>query len=175
MPLDLINGYSRKDSSSASNVYYGYTVNPNPADGDAVFAIRRVNTVAGVETVTWTNGNPLSYSDTWTGRTFSFGAPGGTLGFTYSKSSTVPYYASFTWSSISGVSKYVITATNSNNQILDGFGLTLRSNDAAKPFTANLTNTYVYTQQFVNSGTYSVTLTATNVAGSISSTYVINF
>jgi hypothetical protein len=46
MALDLANGYSKKDSASASNVYYGYSTNPNPADTDLTFAIRLVNTTA---------------------------------------------------------------------------------------------------------------------------------
>lgn len=175
MPLDLANDYSRKDSASASNVYYAYTVNPNAADGDKVFAIRKVSTTAGVETITWTNGNQMSYSDSWTSRTYSFGAPAGTLGFTYSKTTTQPYVATFNWSAITGVSKYVITAKDANGALLDESGNLLRGPYVTRTFTTNLTNVTLWSQPFISTGTYSVTLTAQNVAGVLTASYTINF
>lgn len=174
MALDLTNGYQRKDSSSASNVYYGYTPNINAADGDKVFAIRRVNTLAGVETVTWTNLNQLSYNDSWSGRTYSFSQPGPITGLTWSLASGNYYVAAFTWSSVNGVSKYIVTATNSSNKILNRDGsISLALNNTG--YTVDLYNETKYTQFFLSSGTYSLTVSAHNAIGSTSSTAVINF
>lgn len=174
MALDLTNGYQRKDSSSASNVYYGYTPNLNASDSDKVFAIRKVNTAAGVETVTWTNLNQLSYNDSWSGRTYSFSQPGPIVGLTWSLSSGNFYVASFTWSSINGVSKFIITATDSSNKILNRDGSTrLAVNNTG--YTVDLYNETRYTQFFLSSGTYSLTVSAHNAIGSTSSTAVINF
>ncbi len=174
MALDLTNGYQRKDSSSASNVYYGYTSIINAADADKVFAIRKVNTANGVETSTWTNLNQFSYNDSWLGRTYSFSQPGPITGLTWSLSSGNYYVAVFTWSSVNGVSKYIITATNSTNQVLERDGsVSLALNNTG--YTIDLYNDTKYTQFFLSSGTYSLTVSAHNAIGSTSSTTVINF
>lgn len=173
MALDLANGYIRKDSASASNVYYGYSLG-NPTDTDKVYAIRKVNNAGNVETVTWTNGDPISFNDSWSSRTYSFGVPGGNLNLTWSRVTTPERQASFTWSQITGVSKYLVTIKNSNGQILNPDG-SLYTSQYFKSFGSNLFNTFAYTQGFVSSGTYSITLTATNVAGSITSIGTFSF
>lgn len=175
MPFDLANGYSRKDSASASNVYYAYTTVQNPADTDKVFAIRRVNTAASVETVSWTNGDSISFNDSWSGRTYSFSTPGGNLNLTWSRVTTPERLASFTWSQINGVSKYLVTVKDSSGNILNPDGTVYRSQFNFKSFGSNLFNTYAYTQGFLDAGTYSLTLTATNVAGSISTIGTFSF
>jgi hypothetical protein len=173
MALDLVNGYQRKDSASASNVYYGYTPNPNASDTDKVFAIRRVNTAAGVETVTWTNGDAISYSDSWSGRTYSFAAPGGSLGLTCTSvtSSNGAYIGTFTWSTLNGVSKYIISVTNSTG-LIDEFGNRM-SGPNARTWTSYVFNQTSWTQNFGLTGSHTFTLTATNVAGSTSSRVAI--
>jgi hypothetical protein len=191
MALDLANGYSRKDSASASNVYYGYSTNPNPADTDLTFAIRLVNTAAGVENVKWSNGEPIFISS-WTGRTFSFIAPTTALNLTYSLTTNTTYYnrptftqslplgsfknysGSFTWSSINGVNKYLVTVKDNSGNILDKNGLKLKG-PYAPNWTVNYPNTYAHSQGFIDSGTYTVMVTAQNLGGSTSSTATIYF
>ena len=181
MALDLANGYSRKDSASASNVYYGYSVDPNASDTDKVFAIRRVTNAAGVETVKWTNGNFFSYTSDWTGRTYSFATPGGNLNLTASTStlsinSIVTHrIASFTWSALNGVSKYLITALDTNGNLITIDGNPLRGHYVNRTYTAELLNLTSWTQNYLNSGTYTFTVRAENVAGSTSSSLTINF
>lgn len=173
MALDLNNGYQRKDSASASNVYYAYTSNPNAADTDKVFAIRRVNTAAGVERVTWTNGDPISYNDSWSGRTYSFSVPVGSIGLTCSlTSSNGLYIGTFTWSALNGVSKYLVSVSNSTG-LINEFGLKIGGLNP-RTFTANVFNQTSWTQPFIATGSHTFTLTAQNVAGSTSSTITVN-
>ena len=174
MALDLNNDYQRKDSASASNVYYAYTSNPNATDTDKVFAIRKVNTAAGVETITWTNGDPISYNDSWSGRTFSFAAPGGSLGLTCTSitSSNGFFIGSFTWSTLNGVSKYLISVTNSS-ELIDEFG-TKVGGQYPRSFTSYVFNQTSWTQNFGRTGSHTFTLTAQNVVGSTSSKVVVN-
>jgi hypothetical protein len=189
MTLDLANGYIRKDGSSASNVYYGYSYNQSAGDGDKVFAIRKVSTVGGVETVTWTNGTQQSYINDWSGRTYSFVTPAGTLGLTYSKilstetvtSGTYSFtyaksrFVSFTWSSINGVSKYLITSKDGSGNLLNVDGAPLRGQYVTRDYTTEVFNLTSYSQGYLDAGTYTLTVTAVNVAGSISSTATFNF
>jgi len=181
MALDLANGYTRKDSASASSVYYGYSVDTNAADTDKVFAIRRVSTAAGVETVKWTNGNQFSYISDWVGRTYSFAAPGGSLNIT-STTSTITINSivthrigSFTWSALNGASRYLITAVNTSGALINGDGTLLRGHYVNRSFSNELYNTTSWTQQYLDPGTYSFTVRAENVAGFTSSTVTINF
>jgi len=168
MALDLANGYLRYDSASASNLYYGYNINQNAGNGDYTWAIRRVNTSGGVQTINWSNGDQSSYISSWTNRANYFSAPSGNMGFTYSKSGNT---ISLSWSLLSGVDKYIITVTNSNNQLLDNRGNVYTGPYAYQriytDFVNNLTN---YNIGFT-SGTYSVTLTGYNTYGTTSSTY----
>jgi hypothetical protein len=174
MGLDLANGWVRQDSSSASNVYYGYSVVGNPADTDTVYAIRLVTTSAGVQTIKWTNNDPLSYCSSWSGRTYSFAVPTGSLGLTWSTSSTPLYTALFSWSGLTGVSKYTITVANSNR--LDKMGNAIVGQYAyQRAYTENYTNLYAHSQIFPGTGSYNITLTAINYAGSITATTSVTF
>lgn len=189
MALDLANGYSRKDSASASNVYYGYSVNSNPLDSDKVFAIRLVTNASGVETVKWTNNNSNSYVSSWSGRTFSFSAPGGSLGLTattsiisetytigtFSITSVKQRTALFSWSSLNGVSKYLVTSSDNSGRFLSQDGSILRSPYFNTSYGGELLNLTSYSQTYTDSGTYTFTVRAENVAGFTSSTVVINF
>ena len=189
MALDLANGYIRKDGSSASNVYYGYSYNQNAGDNDKVFAIRKVSTVGGVETITWTNGTQQSYINDWSGRTYSFSAPAGSLGLTYATttltetvtSGTYSFtyaksrFVSFTWSSINGVSKYLITSKDASGNLLNVDGAPLRGQYVTRDYTTEVFNLTSYSQGYLDAGTYTLTVTAVNVAGSISSTATFNF
>jgi hypothetical protein len=173
MGLDLANGWVRQDSSSASNIYYGYAFG-NPADTDTVYAIRLVNTTAGVQTVKWTNNDPQSYCSSWSGRTYSFVAPSGSLGLTWSTSSSPNYSGRFSWSALTGVSKYVVTVTGT--QLLNQDGSALVGQYAyQRSYTANYTNQYVHYQGFLGTGSYTVAVTAINYGGSSTSTATVTF
>jgi len=172
MALDIANSYLRYDSASASNLYYGYNLNQNAGNDEYTWSIRRLNTSSNVQSVNWANGDQLAYLSSWTNRSSYFTAPTGNLSFTYSKSGGS---ISLSWSLLSGVDKYIITATNSINQVVDSLG-----NPFIGPygyqrtytgFVNNLTN---YSLSFINSGTYSVTLTGYNTYGTTASTYVVN-
>ena len=189
MALDLANGYIRKDGSSASNVYYGYSYNQNAGDNDKSFAIRKVSTVGGVETITWTNGTQQSYINDWVSRTYSFTSPAGSIGLTYSKtlstetvtSGTYSFtfaksrIASFTWSSINGVSKYIITSKDGSGKLLNVDGTPLSGQYVTRNYTTEVFNLTSYSQGYLDVGTYTLTVAAVNVAGSTSSTVTFNF
>lgn len=175
MAIDLTNGYAFKDAASASDVYYGYTTTRGAGSGDFVYAIRRVKTVSGVDTVTWTNNNPYMYSSSWNGRTHSFVTPISSLSLTWSATSSGnSRTATFTWSSISGVNKYVVTTKDINNIVLNYDGSVL-VNPYGKSWTTDYTNFYRHDQSFLSAGTYSITVSAVNAGGSTSSTATINF
>lgn len=175
MAIDLNNGYAFKDAASASNVYYGYTTAMGAGAGDFVYAIRKVTTVSGVDTVSWTNNNQVMYVSSWSGRTHSFVSPISGLGLTWSATSSGDIRrATFNWSSISGVNKYVVTAKDGNGVVLNYDGSKLL-NLYGKSWTVDYTNSYRHEQPFLSTGTYTVTVTGTNVGGSTSSTATINF
>jgi hypothetical protein len=171
MGLDLANGWVRQDSSSASNIYYGYAFG-NPSDTDTVFAIRLVNTTAGVQTVKWTNNDPQSYCSSWSGRTYSFVAPSGSLGLTWSTSSSPLLTAQFSWSGLTGVNKYVVTVKNTS--LLDKMGNIISGQYAyQRTYTENYTNTYGHSQIFPATGSYTITVTGINYGGSTTSTVTV--
>jgi len=173
MALDLANGWHRKDSASASNIYYGYSTNPGSADGDFTYAIRKVNTSGSVESSRWTNDNMLFISS-WAGRTYSFVAPLTGLGLTWSTFTQSTNTVSLGWSPISGVNYYTVTITDVNGDVM-GINGTKFVAPYSKGYTTYLVNQYSYSQNLLSNGTYSVTVAGTNVAGSTSSTITINF
>lgn len=170
MALDLANGYVRKDGSSASNVYYGYTSTPNPADGDFVYSIRRVNTSNGTETISWVNDDPNSFISSWSGRTFSFTTPSTPLGLTWSTSGNS---STLTWNSITGVNKYFLSVRNSSNVLLTDNGFPQQGPYSNQSYTKFIVNGTRHFQRFLSDGTYSVLVQAINNAGSTSSTATI--
>lgn len=180
MALDLANGYSRKDGSSASNIYYAYSLNPNATDDDKEFSIRKVSLVGGVETVTWTNGSPTFFASDWTNRSSSFATPSGSLGITYSQNviasgTTVNHrYVEFSWSLLPGADQYEVTSMSSQG-ILQKDGTRLLGQYVDRSYSENLINLTNYVQSYLNPGTYTFTVTTKNVAGYISSTVTINF
>jgi hypothetical protein len=176
MALDLANGYIRKDAASASNIYYGYSYNTAAGDGDKVYAIRKVTTVGGVETVTWTNNSQMSYASSWTNRAASFVAPSGSLGLTWSLSTDNYNSAQVSWSLLSGVDVYYVTVKSEGGQLLNLDGSPLQGfyvND--KTYTIDLFNQTSVSVGFANPGTYSVTITGKNIAGSTSSIATLYF
>ena len=173
MALDLTNGWHRKDSSSASNIYYGYSTNPGSGDTDFTYSIRRVNTTAGVESSRWSNDGMLFISS-WSGRTYSYAAPLTSLSLTWSTSSSPTNRVSLGWSAINGVNIYTVAIRD-----VDGKLIGINGGEFVAPFTktytVNLINQYSYSQELINDGTYSLTVSGLNLVGSTSSTITINF
>jgi hypothetical protein len=158
--------WSRQDTLSATNSYYGYSINQSAADSDNTWFIKKVTTSASVSNVTWTNGDPNIQISTWTNRANSFIAPTASLGLTWSSSTS--YVISFSWSLISGVDMYKIYITG-NNVKLTPTGQ-FYYGEAPTAFLANK-NSFIYPGS--RGVTYSVTLVASNVAGSVQSSSTI--
>jgi hypothetical protein len=176
MALDLNNDWVRKDSAAAPNTYYGYTLTPNAPEDAAVYAIRRVNSTASVDKVLWTNGNPESFSSNWTWRQASFVAPTSFSLATYSTFQDATYRnAQVSWSLVKGVDVYLVTVRTEGGSLLSLDGLPLQGPNVTRNYTINLINETSVTAAFLSSGTYSITITAQNVAGSISSTATFSF
>lgn len=175
MALDLTNGWQRYDNASASNIYYGYNLNPNAANGDYTWLIRRLNTSAGVQSFSWANNDSVAFCSSWTNRASYFAVPSGSMGFTYSKTNSNGLrYAVVSWTLLAGVDKYTITSTNQNGQVLDEGG-NIMGGVNARTYTDFYINATSSSLAFPSVGTYSVTLSGSNVAGTTSSTYTINF
>ena len=121
MSLDLTS-YLRKNSGTSSYTFYGYSNNPNAADSDFSWAIRKVTSG---ETTTWTNG-VIDFISSWSTATQSFLTPSGTLGVTYSSNNT--NYYRINWSALSGVNSYTVTTRNSNGQLLNEGGKIIERN-----------------------------------------------
>lgn len=180
MSIDLANGYSRKDGASASNLYYGYSYVGTPVNDDYVFSLRKVTTSAGVETVTWANGGPINYNCNWTQREFYFTAPVGSLALTYSIATASQGFnfsacARLNWQAVSGVSYYYITTKDVDGNLLNKDGVRLLGPNLDQVSYSDLViNSYNYTQNFIQTGTYSITLTGWNVAGVTASTFTFS-
>ncbi len=168
--MDLTN-YLRKDYATPS-IYYGYSSNANAASTDFNWSIRKVTTAANVETVTWTNGDPGKPYAKWNDRVVSFTTPSGSLGLTCSFSSPV---LSVSWNQLSGANRYQISISESSRLYSDlGTEIYYNPNGNTTQITKELVNTGSYKYNHASTGlTYSITLTAVNVAGSSSSTIVV--
>ena len=168
--LDLNNGYLRKDAASASNVYYGYNINPNAADSDLTWAIRKVSTTGGVENVVWANSSATAMYSSWTNRAACFVAPTASLGLTYSVDNG---NATIGWNLLTGVEKYIVTVANSAGRILSTTGHVILNVWTPPSYTNFVVNQNKHGQVLPGNGTYSVTLSGVNQAGSTSSTISI--
>jgi len=168
--MDLTN-YLRKDYATPS-IYYGYSSNPNAASTDFNWSIRKVTTAANVETVTWTNGDPGKSYAKWNDRVVSFNTPSGSLGLTCSFSSPV---LSISWNQLSGANRYQISISESGKVYSDlGTVIYYNPNGNTTQITKELINTGGYKYNYASTGlTYSITLTAVNVAGSSASTIIV--
>ena len=166
--MDLTN-YLRKDYATPS-IYYGYSSDPNAASTDFNWSIRKVTTAANVETVTWSNGDPAKPYAKWNDRVNSFSTPAGSLGLTCSFSSPV---LNISWNQLSGANRYQVVVSESGKIYSDGGGQIYYNNNATQ-ITTEVINGGSYKYKYASSGlTYTVTLTALNVAGSSASTVTI--
>jgi hypothetical protein len=168
--MDLTN-YLRKDYATPS-IYYGYSSDPNAASTDFNWSIRKVTTSGNVETVTWTNGDPVKSLSKWNDRVNSFATPAGSLGLTCSFSNP---FLNITWNQLSGANRYQISISESGKLYSDsGHQLYYNPNGNTTPITKELSNSGSYKYKFASTGLiYSITLTAINVAGSSASTVTI--
>jgi hypothetical protein len=166
--MDLTN-YLRKDYATPS-IYYGYSIDPNAASTDFNWSIRKVTTAANVETVTWSNGDPAKPYAKWNDRVNTFSTPAGSLGLTCSFSSPV---LNISWNQLSGANRYQVVVSESGKIYSDGGGQIYYNNNATQ-ITKEVINGGSYKYKYASSGlTYTVTLTALNVAGSSASTVTI--
>lgn len=168
----LSTNWLRKDISG-STTYYGYSSNPNPTDGSNEWFIKKVTSSGTVQSVTWTNGDPILQISSWSNRVNSFTSPTSSLGFTYSISDSqiYPNYKSInlSWNILSGVDRYLIYVTEDNKSV------TQDGNYYYGDYpTKEIQNNDYYLFQSASVGkSYSVTLVAKNVAGMTSSSYII--
>lgn len=167
MSLDLTS-YLRKNSGTSSYTFYGYSTNPNAADGDSTWAIRKVTPG---ETTTWTNG-VIDFVSSWSTATQSFLTPSGALGVTYSSNNTNYYRIS--WSDLSGVEVYTVTTKDSNGQILTKGGSFYTTPHYTPTFTSKYVNGSMHDQYLPSNATYSIVVTAINVAGQLTATVSIS-
>jgi len=173
-----IDSYLRKDSASASNVYYGYTLNATASDSDFTWYIRRVSsTASGQEVTDWSNDESPQYISTWSDRSASFASPTGSIGLTYSSNSIAGsrYLLSFSWSLLSGVNTYYLTSRDVDNNILQRSGSKFEGPyKSQRTFTELMINRNRCDVCYNSPGTYSVILTAMNNGGSTYSTVTFN-
>jgi hypothetical protein len=176
MAIDLANGWLRYDSASASCLYYGYNTNLGAADTDSTWSIRQVSSANNVQTVKWTN-NSTPGASTWANRTQSFSTPGGSLGLTYSKTgSSGNYYVNFSWTAIKGADYYLFSAINGSGNVVSNSGALIQGQYVTSTFSNTGYNYTSYNQQVMDTNaTYSFTVVAQNIAGSIGQTVNIYF
>lgn len=177
MNVDLNSDWLRKDNATPS-VYYGYSQNAGASDTDSVWAIRKV--VSGSsDSVLWNDNRILAYSARWDERVACFATPSGSLGFTYSvtpKSNTFAITYSFintSWTDLSGTNIYRLKITDQNGITYNSLYEPFVNPYIINQLTTEITGTTSYLFKGVPAMTYSVTLTAVNGAGSISTTSTI--
>lgn len=179
MAIDLANDWLRKDNATGSStVYYGYATDPASANSDSVWAIRKVTTSGAVDTVTWNENVLFSYNAVWNDRLETFIAPTASLNLTYSVSSNTNSFGlvssliNASWTDIKGINRYNITVTDQNGVLYDYLGNPFSNTYVTTRLTnVQSNNTYIF--KGVPSMTYSLTVSAVNVAGSTSSTATI--
>jgi len=160
----------RRDINPPST-YYGYSNDMNAADSDNTWAIKKVTVSGTVETVKWANGS-YGYNSKWSDRVASFATPTGSLGLTCSTDGLSLYVS---WNQLSGVDNYQVTVS-SNNIIYSDLGTQLYNNRNfnSSQITKTVINSGSYAYRYASAGnTYTVSLSAVNVAGSSASTVTI--
>lgn len=177
MAIDLANDWLRKDIATPS-VYYGYALNAIAQDTDSVWAIRKVTTSGGTDTVTWNDNLQFKFNAKWSERVACFATPSGSLGVTWSvttgQNSFSMTYSDIraSWTDLSGANLYRILLTDHLGQTYNYTGGTNRN-----PYlTTQLTNEQEGTSYFFrgqSSYTYSLTVTAVNALGISASTVTI--
>lgn len=166
---DLNIDWIAKDIATPS-VYYGYA-EPGTATGSSSWSIRKVTTSGGIDYVYWTNNKQLSYASVWSERTDCFVAPTQSLGITWSISNSQDSFsntssiASISWTDLSGVDTYQIKITDQNSVTYNYLHAPFLNTYAISSLTSEL-NTNSYRFRGTTGMTYSVVVTAINMAGS---------
>ena len=82
MSLNLNNDWLRRELGTTASTgdqiitrYYGYSNTINGADTDDIWSIRKVTLSTGVESVSWSDNQVLSYKAKWSERAANFIAP----------------------------------------------------------------------------------------------------
>lgn len=152
-------------SNAIVNRYYGYSMVPNAADTDPVFAIRKIAVEGTVETVSWNDNSFSAYSAKWSERAANFATPTGSLGLTYS--GTLP--TTFTWNRIAGCNLYKIEVRDADGFLYDQNGGKYYAT-TDRTTTAAYTNVTAHAQRFTQPGSYSIYVQAINAAGTLTAT-----
>lgn len=177
--MDFNSEWLRKDTVGTASIYYGYAVNVASTDTDRVWSIRKITTVATVDSVTWSDNEMLSYNGKWSERVANFTAPSGSLGITFSKTtdtfSNVVINAS--WTILSGVNTYKVTVTDQNGVL---YGSVKRprnevflNNYGGERITDKLIGINSYGFIGTTGMTYSLTITGVNTIGTTASTVTV--
>lgn len=179
MNIDLANDWLRKDNATASStVYYGYAQVPSAGNSDSVWSIRKVTTSGSVDTVTWNDNNLFLYNAVWNDRVETFIAPTASLSLTYSVTTDTNSFGIISstikssWTDIKGVNQYKISITDQNGILYNYLGNPFNNTYDMSRLT-NVQSTNTYTFRGIPSMTYSLTVSAVNMAGSTSSTVTI--
>ena len=152
MAIDLNNGWVRYDSSGTSS-YYAYTLVQNPSDTDYKFSIRQVATVGSVSTTKWANGGITYFGSSWANRASYFTTPSGNLGLTWSLTTASNVrFASFTWSILNGVDRYIVTTLDNSSRVLSSNGVIIPLANGPRLYTESLNNLSSYIQCFQGTG-----------------------
>lgn len=177
MAIDLANDWLRKDIATPS-VYYGYTQNPGAQDTDSVWAIRKVTTSGGTDTVTWNDNLQFKFNAKWSERVACFATPSGSLGVTWSvitsQNSFSVTYSNIraSWNDLSGANLYRILLTDHLGETYNYLGTTTRNPYQTVQLTNEQEGTSYYFRGTTNM-TYSLTVTAVNALGISASTVTI--
>ena len=168
----------RMDTLTAS-VYYGYSPNPNAADTDNTWYIKKVTTSGTVQSVQWANGSPSQQISIWSNRYNSFLSPTHSISITWS---VTPNYngissvssINLNWNLLNGVDQYNVIVSQ-NGAVYSDYGYPINNNqneDSVAITSLSTSGSYKYKNGNVGT-TYSVTVIGFNVAGSTSSTVQI--
>ena len=172
---NLSNNWLRRDIGSP-DVYYGYSSDYNATDSETKWSIKKVSVSGSVETVTWSNGSPSSRASIWDERVDCFISPSGPINLTGTVSSFGnDILLGVNWSILSGVDRYQILVKDEDTGVKftdDGF--ILYNTGANSQITQELFHTDNYTYIHADLGkTYSITVTAINVAGNYDETVIL--
>lgn len=155
--------------TSGTISYYGYAT-PGTATTQSSWSIRKVIGTSSIS-VLWSNNKSLSYTSKWSERSDCFIAPTQSLGITWSISnsqdsfSNTSSFASISWTDLSGVDTYQIKITDQNSVVYNYLHAPFLNTYVLSPLTSEL-NTNSYRFKGTTGMTYSIVVTAVNMAGS---------
>ena len=138
-----------------------------------------------MQSTIWANGSNGTNQSTWANRVASFTSPTSSLGFTWSISGySSKYTVNLSWTIIPGVDTYLISTTKISgstgslcpNGLVTQQGWPYQGPNGLPSSSYTILNSSSTIQSILDFGsTYTIQLTAKNVAGSTSSTATIYF